>query len=66
MTVEQLIEILNTIPKDYVVVFEEEDIYFEDSSRFVYVDNVKVNHKAKEVRIGEKLEKFEETEETEE
>lgn len=51
MTVEELIEILKTMPKDYVVVFESGDAY--GSGYLAYVDNVNVNHKDKKVVLEE-------------
>jgi hypothetical protein len=51
MTVEELIEILKTMPKDYVVTFESGDLY--GSGYLAYADDVEVNHKDKEVEIKE-------------
>lgn len=51
MTVEELIEILKTMPKDYVVTFESGDAY--GSGYLAYADNVDVNHKDKRVKIEE-------------
>lgn len=51
MTVEELIEILKTMPKDYLVTFESGDRY--GSGYSAYADDVEVNHKDKEVEIKE-------------
>lgn len=51
MLVKELIEILKTMPQDYVVTFESGDLY--GSGYLAYADNVDVNHKDKEVEIKE-------------
>lgn len=51
MTVEQLIEILQTLPKDYVVTFDSGDLH--GSAYLAYADEVEVKHKVKEVEIKE-------------
>ena len=42
MTVEELIEKLKTLPKDYQVIFESGDGY--GSAYYAYADDVEVNH----------------------
>lgn len=49
MTVEELIEKLKSIPKDYQVVFESGDAY--GSAYYVYVYDVEVKHKDNEVEL---------------
>jgi hypothetical protein len=51
LTVEELIEILKTMPKDYEVASESGDAY--GSAYLAYADEVDVNHKDKEVEIKE-------------
>ena len=51
MTVEELIEKLKTIPKDYHVVFESADGY--GSAYCAYADDIEVNHKTGTVEIKE-------------
>lgn len=51
MTVEELIKILEVLPKDYHVIYESGDAY--GSAYYAYVDDVRVNIKTKEVELIE-------------
>ena len=51
MTVKELITLLESYPEDYQVVFESGDAY--GSAYNAYVDEIKVNHKDKEVELKE-------------
>ena len=51
MIVEELIEILKTMPKDYVVTFESGDGY--GYGYLAYADEVKIDHKNKQIVIDE-------------
>ena len=51
MKVEELIEKLKTIPKDYQVIFESGDGY--GSAYYAYADDIEVNHKTGTVEIKE-------------
>lgn len=49
MTVGELIKVLEALPKDYQVIYESGDAY--GSAYYVYVDDVRVNIKTKEVEL---------------
>ena len=51
MTVKELITLLESLPEDYHVIFESGDAY--GSAYYAYVDDIKVNHKNKEVELKE-------------
>lgn len=49
MTVRELIEELNTLPKDYQVVYETGESY--RSACYAYVNEIIINDKTKEVEL---------------
>lgn len=51
MTVAELIEILETMPQDYQVVFECGDAY--GSAYWAYCDDINVNNKDKQIELTE-------------